>query len=326
MDAQGWVLETLVPPAISRRRHASSPGPPPGLYTRTVVEMATPLHREPNPIQAAFRRCVAVLEDVYRAYAIVTRTYAGPLTVADLGTLSLFLSHANGRWLRTLSVYWIDSNLDDLIARQPSSPRDAANIEIMLTRLREGDPFALYAERRQRAQAGVQGGDFSDAVVDAAISTEILLDAVLSFMLWEERADPAAAATLLAEPLATRIKTAYHPRLGGVWEPARTSVLQAWNNDVMLRRHRVVHRGIRPSEVQAHRALAAARALEEWITGLVIDKRFTYLRTALLMVGIPGLQRRGLWSRRLQQTLAATREAPDDWVTRYLTWRASLPT
>jgi hypothetical protein len=174
--------------------------------------------------------------------------------------------------------------MDAWVARELSTPQQVRELDVMLTRLREGDPFALYAERRHRAQAALEGGDFSDAVVDAAIATEILLDAVLSFMLWEERAAPATTVAILGEPLATRVRTAYHPRIGGTWDVAREPVLKAWDEDVMLRRHRVVHRGIRPTEAEARKALGSAAALEEWVTDLVVAKRFTYLRTALMMV------------------------------------------
>jgi hypothetical protein len=267
---------------------------------------------------------LAALEDVHRAYCIATRSNAAPLTVGDLGIFAFFITHDNGRWLPTLSMYWIPGNMDAWVPRALSDVAQVQALEVMLTRLRAGDPFALFAERIQRAQAALEAGDFSDAVVDAAVATEILLDAVLSFMLWEEKATPREAKAVLADPLATRVKTAYHQRIGGRWDSTREPVLKAWDDDVMLRRHRVVHRGIRPTESEAHRALDGARALERWITELVVAKRFAYMRTTLLMVGIPGLQRRDLWSQRMRAALASTGEGPDSWVPDYIAWRTAL--
>jgi len=61
--------------------------------------------------------------------------------------------------------------------------------------------------------------DFTMAIVEAEVACEVLLDAVLLVMAWEEGTEPSVAATWFDDGLATRVRKYYATRLGGVGTP-----------------------------------------------------------------------------------------------------------
>jgi hypothetical protein len=146
----------------------------------------------------------------------------------------------------------------------------------------------------------------------------------LGYVLWERHTPASDAAGILSAPLASRLRNAFHPRLGGQWDIEREGPLKEWRDGLMNVRHRVVHAGYHPDEWAARRAVAAFIGLEEFLANRVLANRTTYPRLTLLMVGIPGLERRRLFSARMRRWLADIDEDPDAWARHYASWRQSL--
>ncbi len=320
-------ITSLVVPRFSPRRDFGIPDDDDkgaGGLTATVVEMATPLPPGKDAVQLSFRRCLTCLEDVSRAYAIATRSMIPPLRVADVHPFVLFISRSPGRmgrWRLGFSLYLIPTNFEAEYLGKDWEHADQEALRALLFRLREGDPILLFAERLLIAKAEASAGEFGGAVLEAAIAAEILLDALLGLMLWEERPSEVVAAAVLAKSVSERLRSEYHGRLGGNWDQDGSGEIGAWRRNLANLRNRVVHAGYRPSEEEAMAAIGAAAALEEFVAERAVQARYRYWRTVLMFVGTPGLQRRGLWSRRMQDMLSASMEQPSEWHRTYAEWR-----
>ena len=322
-DQLDRVLRTVVPPRILNRRTDTEAPYDPELFD-TVVEMATPLMNEPDPVQQAFRRCWRCVEDVHRAFCASTQAHVAPLNVGDIHIFAMFITRQFHRWQPTLSMYLIPGNTSAWIAPELTTPQDYEGLHVRLRRLREGDPFSLFAERARLGQTATERGEFADAIVNAAVSMEILLDGLLGLMLWEEGASITAAAEALSKPLADRVRSEYHGRLGGAWNSNANPAVHAWIDDIQRVRGRVVHRGYRPTEEEAWKANAAATNLEEFIRSRLIERRTVYMRTTLMWLGLPGLARRGLWNGKIRRWFEGSTENSDDWIPTYEVWRTQV--
>src|SRR4030095_14628537 len=100
-----------------------------------------------------------------------------------------------------------------------------------------------------------QNGDMRAATIYAAIAAESLLTEVQLHLMWEEKRTPEEVANSWIESLDTRIRTEFHTRLGGNWDPTASGPIGRWNSSVSALRHRVVHAGYTPSFEEAKDAI-----------------------------------------------------------------------
>jgi hypothetical protein len=322
LEAIDEVTRAVVP------RFASSPNrssPDLGASDTTVVEMATPLPKGDSSVQLAFRRCFTCVQDVSRAFGNALRPPVAPLTIGDVHPLVLFISRTPGtlgRWRLGFSIYIIPGSLgSEFLAPSELSADDVQTFAIHLRRLRQGDPFPLYAERTHLARTAQQVGEFGDAVVQTAIGVEILLDGVVALCLWEEQASLAVAARTLRRSVSHWLGNELAPRLGGSWDQSGVGAIGRWRRDLADVRNRVVHRGYRPSEEQGNCAIAAGEAVDELVRERLAKHCFQYPRTALLLLGEPGLRKRDAWTRRMQEVAYSSHEDSDSWQVAYVAWR-----
>jgi hypothetical protein len=276
-------------------------------------------------VQRAFRRCLVCLEDVSRAFAITGPTPVAPLAVGDLHPMVMFIPRSPGsmgRYQLGFSIYMIPGNIDaEYISPEQTPAEHNEKMRTMLFRLREGDPFTLYSERTVRSLTSYTAGEFGDAVIHAAVAAEILLDGLLGLMLWEEGAAPADAAKVLAKSVSERLRSEYHGRLGGSWDQNGAGPLGAWRRDLATLRNRVVHSGYRPTEAEAGAARRAQNGIDTFIRERLVAAGVRYWRTAMMLLGIPGLTARGGWTRRVREAYENSGEDNNDWFRRYHNWR-----
>lgn len=317
----------LVVPEFSPAEDADL-GPEVDTTSATVMEMGTHLPDYEDSVQLAFRRCLACLEDVSRAYAIALRPLVEPLSVGDIHPFVLFISRPagpEGRWRLGFSLYLIPGSFEaDYLTDDELDTTDVEKFDVSLFRLREGDPFALYSERALRCETALLAGEFGESVVQAAVGAEVLLDALLGLMIWEEQLPIPDAAAALKKSVAERMRTEYDHRLGGSWDQSASGAIGRWRREIADQRNRVLHRGYRPKEEEAAAARSAKDALAEFVRELLVDRREQYWRTALLLLGIPGLTARRAWDEPMQRLLAKSGEDPDDWHRAYGAWREQV--
>ncbi|GAA2073764.1 hypothetical protein [Microbacterium hatanonis] len=194
------------------------------------------------------------------------------------------------------------------------------------TALRGSIPFWPVADLRREAEAALElRGDYRGAVLASATSAEVLLDTILLHLLWTDGVQASEAANLFTETgLATRVKTQYHIRIKGDWDVTGSGAVADWYRHTALLRHRVVHAGYRPSRAEAVLSLQSAYALERFIGDLLAapGTLAKYLKTALAFVGVPGLTRRNVLSKRIRGMLDAL---PSDPHAAYIAWETSMP-
>lgn len=220
-----------------------------------------------------------------------------------------------------MSSYVIPENLDHVVARDIESAAERDSFFAHARRLRMGDQWALYAERSAAARRALNAGDFAAAIVDIAIATEILFDALLGWALWESGESVASAAATLRRPLKERLKSEMHPRFGGTWTLSSTPELAGWESAVARPRNRVVHRGYRPTEAEAQVALRAATDLNAFVVDRILTNAARYPQLALAVLGTDGLTARGRFTRRLKRAAAENGEFGTDALDQYSTWR-----
>jgi hypothetical protein len=93
------VLPAVVSPRVLARPRSAVP--PPDGFLNTVIEMATWLRPEANPVQSAFRRCWTCTEDVHRAYLSTFNARVRSLSIGDLHPSVLWITRQHHRWQDT---------------------------------------------------------------------------------------------------------------------------------------------------------------------------------------------------------------------------------
>lgn len=144
-------------------------------------------------------------------------------------------------------------------------------------------------------------------------------------LLWEESLsedNTEEAIDVLTGDLARRVRSHYHPRLGGQWVLRGAGPLSRWYEVTAGLRNRVVHRGYRPSSNEAESSLQALHDLEKFIADLLAERSQRYPRTAVAMLGANGLAQRGKWSdTRFGDDVIG---AVTDYISEYAAWMAQV--
>lgn len=152
---------------------------------------------------------------------------------------------------------------------------------------------------------------------------EVLFDGLLSLLLWEEGRQPEAVAQdIFGEPLHKRIRTQFPPRLGGNWNTKGSGVIGRWAQVVVPLRNRVVHAGARCGRKEAKEALDIMGDVDAFVRQRLADRRNKYMRTSLMFLGQPGLERLGVWSGKIKQF--AEQEKEPRWDHSFKQWQESV--
>jgi hypothetical protein len=164
-------------------------------------------------------------------------------------------------------------------------------------------PLAPQVERRVDAGLSLHRlGDTANAVILAELSGVIFLDLVLSLMMWDEGATPDETALAFDRTFKRRLLREYAGRLGGDWNLLHQGrPVGQWYADLYVLRNRVLHGGYVPDRDEATTALHAADALSTFISDRILDRCERFPRTALIVFGHEGLERRGVLSSDLRR-------------------------
>lgn len=198
-------------------------------------------------------------------------------------------------------------------------------IHASLDRQIANGPFVAYSELINEAQvAALNSGLPRAAALAAASAGEVLLDEALRCVLWESGSTPEEAGKLFANERDFKPRTTKQlPRyLGGTWKLKGDGVIARWFNDVYRLRHRIVHAGENPSNDDVQSALSTTFELNEFLADRLSNKVNLYPRSTMFFLGVPGLERRRLWTNRLQELSLEPNEP--HWASTFSRWRKSL--
>ena len=108
------------------------------------------------------------------------------------------------------------------------------------------------------------------------------------------------------------------------WDLSGSSPIAEWSKKVAELRNRVVHGAYVPTFSESGNALSAVHNLVSYLCDRLSSDRVIrlYPRTCFVLVGPPGLERRGVESRHIQDLLARPGEPP--WDETFARWKAAL--
>lgn len=296
----------------------------------TIVEAVTPLLKGDkdnydDALTYAFDRCIEAITLLNRSYALAS----GDLRMRVFSRQALqpivpFTTRhpERGDWspvgfLLINPGYNLPGAAEDLTREQRQA------FQLYLSRLLSQDPFMTVAEwQRHSHQAYEVDGDAAAAVNAAHTAGEVLFDTVLLTMAWETGVAREEASSWFADTgLTTRLRTHYHPKLRGRWNPDdEKSVLGRWTRDVTRLRGRVVHAGYRPTTQEAATALAALDEVIDFVKERLAANRLAYPRTTLMFLGHSGLERLGLFNGKIKAFAESEAPKEDDWFISYRQW------
>ncbi|PXW30392.1 UNVERIFIED_CONTAM: hypothetical protein DES50_108202 [Williamsia faeni] len=295
--------------------------------TESEDDKLNPIDVEIRDLPVPLLRAIDCIQHFVRAYNVLPdREPVAIPTYPRVGPMIVYGRNTAETWEHRIASLSHENNIGKPPKALNSSELRQWNSNVQL--LASGDVSARFEEALADAiQLATRQGDYAGAVIASAQAAEVLLDGLLGLLLWEECGDAPhhdgptdEAAAVLAKPLRRRLRTAYHPRLGGQWDLGREGALARWDRLVASPRNRVVHRGYRPLADEAADSLNATRELDEYLRSLLASKAREFPRTALMVVREEGLKKAGSWSRiRAFATKTAPGEPP--WRDSYAQWR-----
>lgn len=318
LEAEEDLLRVIqqVAPALAPAEEAD-PDPdhedPWSIYT--VVEMATPLVVPDGdrwvpaaPSDAVMgpnlTRCIEALIKTVSAYRLSENLSIPPPARERLGPWILGATRsadpAIGAWDDSGRMVINAFATPGQHGLPPEPPADIADrISRFLWSQGLDHPMTAVQELQADARTNLeQWGDFRSAILLLHTASEVLLDTFLMSMLWEEGVQALDAARVFAASLVTRVRNQYHTRVGGNWALAGNQTVATWRDDLVLVRHQVAHGGFAPDRDVTEAAFAAHRNLRTHLLNRLVASLRQYPMTVGLLVGEPGLLRRGAITRR----------------------------
>jgi len=293
---------------------------------RTVVEAVTEIEDEANhdELSGAFDRCLEWCHKLSRAYRIALRL---PIPLVTYDNSPPAVPWVVREWRKNQLV----SVKRGLLMLHFHSPEEFAIPELdeealnsvggYLQALSNDFVGLPYIEHRLEARRAITlNGQYGVGVILAYAATEVLFDSVLKLLLWEEGLSARESANRYFKAgLRHRVRTAFHPRVGGQWALNGSSPIGRWAQELAPVRHRVVHAAYVPTRTEALNALALTESVEDFLSARVA-RSTPFPRTALLLLGKRRLKERGLWSRRFE----AIQSAQEEWFPQFELWQKKL--
>ncbi|MFM9454787.1 hypothetical protein [Streptomyces europaeiscabiei] len=293
----------------------------------TVVEMVTN-SLENFESDEPFERCMNCLVDFSRGLRAIRSLKIPIISRHSLWPFSFtLLKDGSGKIIEDWQLMFLGhANMAGVAAIPPMTFEQSQLVHAGIARLRDGDPWMVYAERKTEAERSLFiGGDYSATVVNAAIACEVLLMSALTTGLWESGVVPEKAAEILSVREIGPLISGDLARLwGGNWDRNSSVPIKRWREDIVKKRNKIVHEGHHATENEAEAAHSAMLALDDFVAKRILSKIAKFPRTCLLVFGEPGIKRRGLWTRKVREFWEGEAQSEGYWVTAYATWRAEV--
>lgn len=306
----------------------------------TVFETVTPLVSSSRSrgadlegaLNDAFDRCLDGLNELLRAYSIMTKDWrVSPLarqTVAQF--VPWGAREPDAAKPRGPGVFLVNKGDPmDAPARPTLTDEQVRHLMMAVARDRQGvvrgDPVMNAAELARRAQRAAHvDADYAECLVWSYAWIEALLDAVLLMLAWEEGVNVEESGKWQDAQLIKRVTAHLPGRLKGAWNVKQTgTAMNVWERRVARVRHRVIHEQYRPSLSEAERALVACGDMEQFIKERLAKASARYPRTALIVMGEPGLLRRGGVTPEVKQAIRDGRES-ESWLASFVAYASDV--
>lgn len=245
-----------------------------------------------------FEECFAVLHDAVASLRVATGALLPDLTIERVWPMYLICRLVDGSLNPERLVLIEHGQFGPL---QPATAEQLTRAEALFAARRSRDPIELYRDFRSAALvAAYRDGDYSEAVLKAAVASEVLIKHTAWLLSWEASMQvvdphPAAGTDGLGDKKPRQlISQVLQPRLGGSWESSSLNgAIGAWRFNIAQLRNAIIHRGHRPSEDEAKEAVASLAPLATHMADRVANRAAVYPRTALIAVGEAKLAERG---------------------------------
>jgi hypothetical protein len=275
-------------------------------------------------------RCLNCIQHLVRAYRVTAHALVPEPTYQRMRPWVLTATRAidaSGPPKFEGVIHLSHQNLQDALPRKLDDGQ-LLQWQSSVQLLSAKDPSALYQERFIDAEYSLAvAGDYGTAILNAAMAAEVFLDNVLGLLHWERYGGAPLADGKIDRSVATfskdlrpRIRSEYHPLIGGRWDLNVSGPLQSWNVQVARARNRIVHRGYRPGPSEAADALNAVSQFVDWITDLLAAKASQYQRTASMIVSVDRMRKQGVPERVIRTIDGLARTEPP-WRDNYWAWR-----
>lgn len=207
----------------------------------------------------------------------------------------------------------------------------------------ERGPLDDFIFTMQEATSAFARGLNRSAVLIMASATETFLNTFLLLIHWENETLPEDNAQTWDEKqsIVARVKTSFSQYLGGSWDLSISPPLMQWSKNLVGLRNDVAHGGRTPTSVEVKNTLTATNNLVSEMIDRVTNSRNRkrYARTAFLLAGDQGLEKRGISLTHLHQlqedpSESLWRESSDQWISQHLSclqqkrgmWDEATPT
>lgn len=307
-------------------------------FVQTVCEVAVYVDQWPeadedeegaDPLTDAFDLALEAIRSLQNGYYLTTQE---PVTLISQEALPpmvpCFVRRVvDGRpeaddWSEGASAFFINDSYVTLVPGPPLDDEALDRFQAVLDTSEPGRALLGFADMLRDARAALRRGEYRTAVVSAESAAQVLLDDLLLHMLWEEGVDPVEAADTYCRHvgLSKRMRTHFHGRLSGNWS-MKEGALGEWQQKLSAVRHRVVHAGYQPARLEAYDALDAVKALNDFVAMRLSANKSVrkYPRTAVALLGIEELDRRGRMARWLRDLVKDPTEP--HWITMFARWR-----
>lgn len=200
------------------------------------------------------------------------------------------------------------------------SPIELQRFHVLLDRMEVRDPVSSFLGHIREAEFQLSEGRSDESIVQSAIAAEVLFGLLLGFMLWESQVDKDDAAQILGRPLVPKLRSEFSGRLGGSWNLDK-GTLGSWTRDVAQVRNMHVHGGYRVTGDEAFVAMESVRALRKFVSDRLFEKRNNFPKTALIILGDPGLSSRMHSPKSMYRWLEKHGGDVISWISDYVKWR-----
>ena len=273
--------------------------PEPLLAAVTVAEVAVHLaERSDDAVSEALDEAVEFVADVQRVHCALAQEPVPILTRARLPLLVPYV--VRDGIPNVLPADWPDEpELKFVMPRAPkrqeymTTPSEESPARWTLKQLSDvmmpvlQGPFRHVHESWRNASVALRQGDYTVAAILTGVACEQTIRALLLCLLWEEEAEPAAAAALLYEHNgntrnARALLAKILERLAVSTEQDEAARVAAAS--VLDLRNGVLHRAHQPTEDEAREAVDRWARFAEWTRLAVLDRLDRYAVTAAMTV------------------------------------------
>jgi hypothetical protein len=284
-------------------------------WVRLEIETQDTLDNGQSVLRALFESCLSELNRLIRAANHVADTKLPMLRCEQLEPLVPVeqFDPSTQQWTKCQLLLLRLPRLGSatrLTTHQEHQLNAAINVQgapgVMRNLVRQRD----WLERAKHARSE---GDYEGAVVALQTSAEILMRAVHYLVLVDERRTAAHIETVTSQKATSfnKLYTKVLPGLlGGDWNsPSSAAVI--YSRDLYAARNDIAHAGRALTRRDYEAASKAYDGLVELINTRLLHVPIRYPRTALALLGQPGLERRSRWNGYFEQFANSLKDEPD---------------